>query len=1190
MDQNFTGALEALAGREGSEVIDDALGSTEDVSRDVISVTNNASSNEAECRLTGIGSTRQQKRLVKKALKDGQSLPLNMWTINVGGLSGAWRVAHLIADLEGHLRPQILCMQETSCSDNQWLSLQRYLQQFGFRGFHTGGRRVGEQHRQGSHYQWHRGIATFVADTLPSNVLGEHSWKGGQFHAVMVDRLMVMNYYVAPREEFIAQQACKCQDMLEEIQWQGRWIMLGDYNELFSGSWIATLAVVYGGWQPECNFDTTRWNGDRCIDYVIANFDLPRLEARDEKVSDHKIITCNFDYNYSPEAPQWRFQKDTCYSKPLWLSSFQWQNLFDIAFNEGQKEDWKTCCKMVESYIEWDQIDSQAEQTAVDYEWCLCCAQLSWTFANACKLALLEVPETYQNMNEMRRVIHAANHFKIKGYKIQLQQRTMPKKPIKMGEDKRKKMVKIGRLHELRRRLQKGKKDKETANLVKKLYDVELAEIEVGKVSADLAEMERTFEEEEHNDKCEAIKGWKRNMCTNITAKSSWINKKGSKLSPSVDAGDFVTATKMQAAETLYDYWGKLWSNQQWSHEETPGKVQKLVDKLRRPIENLRIGKGRPTLEIFRKQMGSIKGCAGIDGWEAEELKVVAASHAAAQSIWRAMERWEAFVTVPSSLQHCKLVHIPKKEKRVLTPSQFRPIAIMSAFWRAWSSSWMHSKWIHLWTKELFPTNITGGLVGAQGPEVMAALIGHELHIKRHGLTMDFRHAFDCVNVAAMEEVFQQILPKTTQRWHSLLFHQWKTMERWVSIDSGVHPESHRVQQGLPQGDPGSCVVMATMMLALKKMVDEEIQEDGAEVFQSIYMDDRTAVAKTVDTLKKVQKAWHQFADEFHLIENPEKAQFVNMNKPGSAFEVLGTVIGNFQEKKQEDSRLVKRVKDIGVLYKKIGILPGGIHMKMKDVHTFARSRLAYGWISTKPKKEWIQKQEQTMWKTWAKLNYANPHMRRTVTGAHTSLRMIAFLRQLRLLSQRNSKLQEQGVEVTQCQLDKMVYLALEDLDWRFEDGKYVHDLCIEGFRIEDLVQDCIWRKVGHHVRESYRQQHYQFFLQSGRHEFNGLDLTPYDSQRRKMALQWAGKDGLALLLLQGAVQSPNVRLASSGIDSRCQVCGVPHPTWDHLWLCFTGEAAPLDFLLRRHLWPRDAKDLQLCTSFLNGMRSFCEQ
>ena len=60
--------------------------------------------------------------------------------------------------------------------------------------------------------------------------------------------------------------------------------------------------------------------------------------------------------------------------------------------------------------------------------------------------------------------------------------------------------------------------------------------------------------------------------------------------------------------------------------------------------------------------------------------------------------------------------------------------------------------------------------------------------------------------------------------------------------------------------------------------------------------------------------------------------------------------------------------------------------MKMKDVGIFGRSRLAYGWISAKPKRDWIQKQEQATWKSWAKLTYANARMRRTTIGAHTCI------------------------------------------------------------------------------------------------------------------------------------------------------------------------------------------------------------
>ena len=1192
MDPDFSGALDLRQRRqEENELLADASGSTEDVSRDVIAAAHDRERRDHRSPMEGIDEVGKRKRKdFKKHLKNGQGHTLTMWTINAGGLSGAWRVAHLVADLQGSERPQVVCIQESSCSDSQWLSLQRFMSGKGYRGFHTGGRQLGERHST-SQYQWHRGIATFVDDSIESNVLGEHSWRGGQFHAVMVDRIMLVNYYVAPREEFITQQACKCQDLMEEIQWTGRWVMLGDFNEVFDGSWVATLATLYGGWRPECSFQTTRWNGDRVIDYAIANFDLPCLQVKEEKLSDHLIVTCTFDYTYQKDAPQWRFQRDICYTKPMWVSKQRWHQLFDEAFCEGQNEDWITSCQMVEQFEDWDNMGDENGQLAVDYECCLCCAQISWSFANACRLALLDIPEHYTNEREMRRVLHAANHLKVKGYKINLQKRTMPKTPVKRDQVQRRRLVRIGRLNELKNKIEKGKKGFEMNNLLKKLFGEEEAkEIKLADVIAELCHLEQLQEQEENNNKHEAISAWKKQMCTNITAKSSWINKKGSKLSPSIDDGRQVTATKMQAAEVLYGYWGQLWASQRWTEEEKPDKIRRLVEQLKEPILGLKIAKGRPSLHLFRKRLGGIKGCAGIDGWSAEELSVVATSTAASKTIWNAMSRWETFAAVPSPLRHCKLVHVPKKELRILKPGQFRPIAIMSAFWRSWSTTWMRSKWIQQWTTKLFPSHVTGGLVGAQGPEVMASIIAHELNIKKRGLTMDFRHAFDTIDVDVMEQVFQSILPRTSQRWFALLFRQWKTMDRWISIDSGVHPLSHKVQQGLPQGDPGSCVVMATLMLALKNMVDAEVQENGENVYQAIYMDDRTAVAQTEDTLRQIQQKWHQLADDFHLLENPEKAQFVDMTKKDSAFEVLGTVVGNFQEQKQLDTRLVKRVKGIGTLYKKIGILPGGIHMKMRDVGIFARARLAYGWVSTRPKREWIQKQEQVMWKSWAKLTYANPHMRRLITGAHTSLRMIAFLRQLRLLSQRNNRLQEFGVEVTQCQLDKFVYDTLEELNWSFENGKFVHELFVEGFGIDDLVDGCQWRKVGHYVRESYRQQHYKLYLQCGRHELSGQHLPPYDPRRRKLACQWAGKDGLAWMLIQGAVQSPNVRLTSTGISSRCHVCGEPQPVWEHLWQCFTGEAAPLDFLLRRHLWPRDEKDFTLCTSFLMGLRTFNEQ
>ena len=51
----------------------------------------------------------------------------------------------------------------------------------------------------------------------------------------------------------------------------------------------------------------------------------------------------------------------------------------------------------------------------------------------------------------------------------------------------------------------------------------------------------------------------------------------------------------------------------------------------------------------------------------------------------------------------------------MLAPGQFRPIAILSAWWRAWSSTWMRSEWVQAWSTRLFPASVAGGMPKAQG-------------------------------------------------------------------------------------------------------------------------------------------------------------------------------------------------------------------------------------------------------------------------------------------------------------------------------------------------------------------------------------------------------------------------------------------------------------------------------------------
>ena len=210
-------------------------------------------------------------------------------------------------------------------------------------------------------------------------------------------------------------------------------------------------------------------------------------------------------------------------------------------------------------------------------------------------------------------------------------------------------------------------------------------------------------------------------------------------------------------------------------------------------------------------------------------------------------------------------------------------------------------------------------------------------------------------------------------------------------------------------------------------------------------MDDRTIIARDTETLDKMKATWKKAADECHLIENEAKAQTVDHNLDGSSFGVLGALLGHPTKKALEESRIGARLEKATNLYRKIGILPQGMSKKMKDCSMYGRSLLAYGWIDVNPPSSWIEKQSFAYWRTAGRTGYANPHMKQVVGGAHSALDMVSFLKQLRLLAQRDQGLNAAKIHIEPCALENVVETYLDKLNWNLEGGRYRHSLYREG-------------------------------------------------------------------------------------------------------------------------------------------------
>ena len=267
-------------------------------------------------------------------------------------------------------------------------------------------------------------------------------------------------------------------------------------------------------------------------------------------------------------------------------------------------------------------------------------------------------------------------------------------------------------------------------------------------------------------------------------------------------------------------------------------------------------------------------------------------------------------------------------------------------------------------------------------------------------------------------------------------------------------------------------------------------------------------------------------------------------------------------------------------------MMPVNMDSKMGDMGVFGKAALAYGWIDLFPPKDWSCQQESNMWENLARARFANKHLKNVISGATTCFSMAVQMRNLRLIAKRNDILAKAGIHITPCQLDKQVDENLKALNWRFEEGRYRHDLFPHGFSFEEILDDKLWKDAQHYVRESYRQVQYLLFIQTDRHELHDLHEEGYVPKRRKMVVDWMKSDSLAQMVAIGAIQSPLLKWKLRGISSSCPRCNAENPEWDHFWSCWAGIDPPQDTMMRRFCWARNHAEFLLCNKVVDGIRA----
>lgn len=180
------------------------------------------------------------------------------------------------------------------------------------------------------------------------------------------------------------------------------------------------------------------------------------------------------------------------------------------------------------------------------------------------------------------------------------------------------------------------------------------------------------------------------------------------------------------------------------------------------------------------------------------------------------------------------------------------------------------------------------------------------------------------------------------QSWLNVVCNYWRTCRRWTHYhESAGSCISNDV--GIPQGDSASPLMLCLLLWIGHHKVQRSLP--NSQLYQAIWMDDRTICAGSQALLDSSVAIWQQFAETFHLIENQTKTQWVHPVK-GSYMEVLGCIVG--QPSQQAYGRAdvnIQRIKKSQHVLNRIAVLPVR-KTRLNDMGILAKLVLCYGWFA----------------------------------------------------------------------------------------------------------------------------------------------------------------------------------------------------------------------------------------------------
>ena len=238
---------------------------------------------------------------------------------------------------------------------------------------------------------------------------------------------------------------------------------------------------------------------------------------------------------------------------------------------------------------------------------------------------------------------------------------------------------------------------------------------------------------------------------------------------------------------------------------------------------------------------------------------------------------WWASGCVPSQFLCARQRNIlkPNKIKDGTTKVEdLRPIAVMSCFYRIFSSAWVRNAQTQTWIVANLHPNVSYGR-NSPGADLLAQNL--QDHYAVHAgciASLDWKQAFDHISPKISTEMMK--LLNFNPQLAAILSQVWGGQQRHLEFEGHVFPQKLNASKALPQGDPISPLILSLWVCSGLNHVesDPEVLTSGPAV-TLCYMDDRSFWTKAPEGILARIRAWNQWSADHGLLESDSKTQIV---------------------------------------------------------------------------------------------------------------------------------------------------------------------------------------------------------------------------------------------------------------------------------------------------------------------------